>query len=247
MDVYADAVFFPLLKKETFCQEGHRLEEDGKGGYSMQGVVYNEMKGNYSSFNSVAFDEQFKSLFPATCYANDSGGDPLVIPSFTYEQFKAFHRAYYSPANCLLFLYGNIKTEDQLDFMQQSFFDRLEKIYPVPDEPKSFPAFGERFRKLEAPKAMTEEAVVYAEGPASDAKKSNVTLNWRYGLSSNIGHTMEVIFLLQLLAGNDSSPIAKALTDSRLGERLIAGGGAEAFCQMLYFGLSGVDKKMPMR
>ena len=243
MDVYADAVFFPLLKKETFYQEGHRLEEDGKGGYSMQGVVYNEMKGNYSSFNSVAFDEQFKSLFPATCYANDSGGDPLVIPSFTYEQFKAFHRDYYSPANCLLFLYGNIKTEDQLDFMQQSFFDRLEKIYPIPDVPKSFPAFGENFRKLEAPKAMTEEAVVYAEGPASDAKKSNVTLNWRYGLSSNIGYTMEVIFLLQLLAGNDSSPVAKALTDSRLGERLAVGGGAEAFCQMLYFGLSGVDKK----
>ena len=243
MDVYADAVFFPLLKKETFYQEGHRLEEDGKGGYSIQGVVYNEMKGNYSSFNSVAFDEQFKSLFPGTCYANDSGGDPLVIPSFTYERFKDFHRSYYSPANCLLFLYGNIKTETQLDFMQQSFFERLEKIYPIPDVPKNFPAFGEKFRKLEEPKAMSEEAVVYAAGPASDAKKSNVTLNWRYGLSSNIDDTMEVIFLMQLLAGNDSSPVAKTLSDSHLGERLVAGGGAEAFCQMLYFGLSGVDKK----
>jgi len=171
MDVYADAVFFPLLKKETFYQEGHRLEEDGKGGYSIQGVVYNEMKGNYSSFNSVAFDEQFKSLFSGTCYANDSGGDPLVIPSFTYERFKDFHRSYYSPANCLLFLYGNIKTETQLDFMQQSFFDRLEKIYPIPDVPLASPDFDAVLGCVENELMTLRDGInFYPEGKVSGAE-----------------------------------------------------------------------------
>jgi Zn-dependent M16 (insulinase) family peptidase len=242
MDVYGDAVFFPLLKEETFHQEGHRLEIDDKGKYSIQGVVYNEMKGNFSSFNTVAFDEQFRSLQHGTCYVHDSGGDPVVIPSFTYEQFKEFHHTYYSPANCLLFLYGSIPTEEQLDFIQKSVLDRLEKIYPVPEMPSSFPAVNESFLKMETPAPMTEPVTVEAPGPASDAKKSSVTLNWRCGCSCNIDDTMELIFLMQILAGNDSSPVSKALTDSHLGSRLIAGGGAEVATEMIYFGLSGVKK-----
>ncbi len=242
MDVYGDAVFFPLLKEETFHQEGHRLEIDDKGKYTIQGVVYNEMKGNFSSFNSVAFDEQFRSLQHGTCYVHDSGGDPLVIPSFTYEQFREFHHTYYSPANCLLFLYGSIPTEEQLDFIQRSVLDRLEKVYPVPAVPSRFPAVNESFLKLETPDPMTEPVTVEAPGPASGAKKSSVTLNWRYGRSSNIDDTMEIIFLMQILAGNDSSPVSKALTDSHLGDRLLAGGGAEAATEMMYFGLSGVNK-----
>ncbi|MCK9169309.1 MAG: insulinase family protein [Treponema sp.] len=242
MDVYGDAVFFPLLKKETFHQEGHRLEIDDKGKYTIQGVVYNEMKGNFSSFNSVAFDEQFRSLQYGTCYVHDSGGDPLEIPSFTYEQFKEFHHTYYSPANCLLFLYGSVPTEEQLDFIQQSVLDRLEKIYPVPERPARFPAVNEAFLKMETPGPMTEPVTVKASGPASGPKNSSVTLNWRYGRTSNIDNTMEIIFLMQVLAGNDSSPVSKALTDSHLGDRLIAGGGAETSAEMMYFGLSGVKK-----
>ena len=243
LDVYSDAVFFPLLKRETFLQEGHRLEIDENGNYAIQGVVYNEMKGNYSSFNSVAFDEQFKSLFSGTCYVNDSGGDPLVIPSLTYEDFKKFHRTYYSPANCLLFLYGNIATEEQLDFIQETVLTRLEKIYPMPKEQVVYPAVKKEFMQLETPCPIDKEVTVHAVGPASDAKESTVTLNWRYGKSSHIDDTMEVIFLLQLLSGNDGAPISKALTDAHLGERLIAGGGGEGFLQMLYFGLSGVKKQ----
>ena len=111
LDVYADAVFFPLLKKEAFLQEAHRLEMDENGEFSIQGVVYNEMKGNYSSFDSVAAEIQIRSLFPGSNYAFDSGGDPIEIPTFTYEAFKEFHQKYYSPEKCLLFLCGNIPTE----------------------------------------------------------------------------------------------------------------------------------------
>ena len=80
MDVYADAVFFPLLKKEAFMQEAHRLELNENGNFEIQGVVYNEMKGNYSSFESVASDAQIRSVYPDTNYAFDSGGDPEHIP-----------------------------------------------------------------------------------------------------------------------------------------------------------------------
>ena len=243
MDVYADAVFFPLLKRETFLQEGHRLEVDEKGAYAIQGVVYNEMKGNYSSFNSVAFDEQFKSLLRGTCYTNDSGGDPIAIPSLSYEDFTQFHRTYYSPANGLLFLYGNIATEEQLDFIEKAVLDRLEEKYPeIESDVARYESLKKEFIAMETPPQMYSELEVRAAGPASDAKKSSVTLNWRYGKSANIDDTMEVIFLLQLLCGNDSSPLSKALLGSRLGERLISGGGAEASVEMIYFGLSGVKE-----
>ena len=110
MSVYGDAVFFPLLNEWTFMQEGHRLELDEQGNPSIQGVVYNEMKGCYSSFDNYSSDWVVRSVLPETIYDCDSGGDPLDIPLLTYEQFKDFHKKYYSPSNCRLFLYGNIPT-----------------------------------------------------------------------------------------------------------------------------------------
>ena len=83
--VYADAVFFPLLKEEVFLQEGHRIEFDEKGRPSIQGVVYNEMKGKYSSYESVISDGIDNVVFNGTRYTNDSGGDPMAIPSLTYS------------------------------------------------------------------------------------------------------------------------------------------------------------------
>jgi Zn-dependent M16 (insulinase) family peptidase len=239
MDVYSDAVFFPLLRKETFLQEGRRLEVDDKGVYSMQGVVYNEMKGNYSSFSSVAFDEQIRSLQKGSCYENDSGGDPLVIPSLTYEQFRAYHHRYYSPSNCLLFLYGNIPTEEQLDFVQNAVLDRLEKMYPVPDEST---CCRNPYEALETPGSDGVMITVNKTGPDSDAKDSSVTVNWRYGRSRDIDTTMEIIYLMQVLAGNDSSPLLKALTDSHLGERPVRWGGPITSSQMVCTGLEGVKK-----
>ena len=104
MKVYGDAVFFPLLKKELFQQEGHRLYFDESGKPTISGVVYNEMKGNYSSHDSIAAEWCLRSLFPDTPYGVDSGGDPDHIPSLTYEQFVEFHRSYYHPSNARIFL-----------------------------------------------------------------------------------------------------------------------------------------------
>ena len=123
------------------------------------------MKGNYSSFESVAADVQIASLLPETNYSYDSGGDPLVIPEFTYEQFRAFHKKYYRPDNCLVFLYGNIPTEEQLDYLQEHFLNRLESMYPVPPARNNYPFVPQEFVQMESPLVYTK--------PIFIKKKSN--------------------------------------------------------------------------
>ena len=129
MSVYGDAVFFPKLTKEIFLQEAHRLTVDENNVPSIQGVVYNEMKGSYASFESVCYDENVKSLMNGSIYQKDSGGDPIDIPSITYQELIDFHNKWYRPDNCFVFLYGNIPTLEQLDFIQEKFLTRLEKKY----------------------------------------------------------------------------------------------------------------------
>ena len=160
MSVYADAVFFPLLKKESFMQEAHRIEFDENENPSIQGVVYNEMKGNYSNFESVAQDEIIKSLFKNTNYEYDSGGDPVKIPEFSYEEFKAFHKKYYVPSNCLLFLYGNIPTEEQLDFIQENFLNELEKNSSYNFNPSKTPLVPYEFLQMEEPEKILSYEVI---------------------------------------------------------------------------------------
>lgn len=243
-DVYADAVFFPLLKKEAFIQEGHRLEIDEKGEYSIQGVVYNEMKGNYSSFESVANDEQIRSLFPDTNYAYDSGGDPLEIPSLTYEAFKAFHKKYYRPDNCLLFLYGNISTEEQLDFLQENFLDRLEKTVPVPEKKEKYPEPAEEYVKFETAAPLSAPIEITAQAPDTGATGCTVTLNWLCGETKDLQNYIECAFLSEVLTGHDGSPVSKALIESDLGDDLapITGVINETRNFSMALGLHGVKK-----
>ena len=126
MSVYGEAVFRPLLPEWTFLQEGHRLEFAPDGRLSITGVVYNEMKGAYSSLDAYAGLWSVKAVMPGTPYAFESGGDPQEIPQLTWEGLKEFHRSRYSPANCRIFLAGNIPTEKQLSFLNEQFFSRLE-------------------------------------------------------------------------------------------------------------------------
>ena len=242
MDVYGDAVFFPLLKKEAFLQEAHRVEIDEKGKYSIQGVVYNEMKGNYSSFESVATDIQFSSLLPETNYAYDSGGDPAVIPEFTYEQFKAFHKKYYRPDNCLVFLYGNIPTEEQLDFLQEHFLDRLENKFAVPEAHSIYPFVPEEFVQIETPKVYTKPRFVEKIAPDSGATGATVTINWLCGQTRDLQSYMEACFLSEVLTGHDGSPLTKVLIESNLGDDLapLTGCSNETRSFSISFGLHGV-------
>ncbi len=223
MDVYGDAVFFPKLDHATFIQEGHRLEMDESGKLSIQGVVYNEMKGNYSSFQPIAFGDLIAAMFPDSYPAFESGGDPLHIPELTYQEFLDFHQKFYSPDNCLLFLYGDIPTEEQLDFIDQRFISRLIKKYDCRqggaiseiDTSSSLPLIKKEIRELQTLKFLEKSCSIKTFAPKTGSSGSLVTLNWYSGRAN-----MEKLFLCEALCGNDSSPLARALKDSKLGDEV---------------------------
>lgn len=243
MDVYADAVFFPLLDYNTFIQEGHRLELDEKDNLSIQGVVYNEMKGSYGSFYSVAIDEQIKAIFPESYPAFDSGGSPSDIPTLTYEEFKAFHQKFYNPNNCLLFLSGNIPTETQIDFLDEKFMGRLEKKFCCNEDIKNYdsdlPIINGEIKELQKFNFVPKSQEIRSKAPATGATGLLVTMNWYSGKNN-----LEKLYLSEVLCGNDSSPLAKKLKDSKLGDDLapIYNNYSSFPEEFFSYGLSGVKK-----
>lgn len=118
MHVYLDAVFHPNIYKEEkiFCQEGWHYElTEADASVIYNGVVYNEMKGAFSSPEDMLDREIMTTLYPDTPYFHESGGDPKRIPELTYEDFLAFHQKFYHPSNCYIYLYGNMDMAEKLD------------------------------------------------------------------------------------------------------------------------------------
>lgn len=249
MAVYGDAVFNPLLLKETFAQEAHRFEADETGRISIQGVVYNEMKGAYSSFDSIVSDCVIRYAFPGTPYAFDSGGDPVHIPDLTLDKLRAFHAEHYSPAKCRLFLYGNIPTETQLDFIEERFLSgSLQEDAKSPDASEnhnSAETLSSSERSLYEC-SFDEPRFVEVSGPACGGETgATVLLNWVFGPSSDMNEYMEAGILSELLMGHDASPLTKALVDSGLGEDTSPNNGLETELARLILscGMRGVKKR----
>ncbi len=131
MHVYLDAVFYPNIYKEEkiFRQEGWHYEmEDMDAPLKLNGVVYNEMKGAFSSADEVVDREIFNTLFPDTSYGVESGGDPQVIPELSYEEFLQFHSTYYHPSNAYIYLYGKMDMTEKLEWMDAQYLSQFEKI-----------------------------------------------------------------------------------------------------------------------
>ncbi|MCR4823169.1 MAG: insulinase family protein [Treponema sp.] len=246
MSVYGDAVFFPRLNKEIFMQEAHRLELDEKGNPSIQGVVYNEMKGSYSSFESVASDIALTSLLKGSVYEKDSGGDPLEIPSATYQDFLDFHRRWYRPDNCFLFLCGNIPTQEQLDFLQENFLNRLEKKFPDIDlSEEGRKKRIDEFLSLVKGEKVQSPIEIYASAPSGDGEDGETVLvNWDLGRSENAPSALEKLVLAGILCNHDGSPLQKALIESNLGEDTAPQNGlfASIYTSIFTVGLRGVKK-----
>ena len=242
-DVYADAVFFPKLDHETFIQEGHRLELDEEGKLSIQGVVYNEMKGEFSTFMQIAGNEQGAAMYPDSFYAYDSGGDPLEITSLTYEQFLAFHQKFYNPDNCLLFLYGDIPTENQLNYLADNFMERIAKKYNCTEDvsyaDSKIPVVPEDIKELQKLNHVTESKSVKVIAPETGSTGELVSMNWYAGEND-----IEKVFLADVLCGNDSSPITYKIRESNLGDDFSPLSGLNGPSPDTYFslGLSGVKK-----
>jgi len=237
MLVYGDAVFSPLLREEIFKQEGHHLEptrgDEPESDLNIVGVVYNEMKGNYSSPESIAGEWSIRSLFPDTPYGFDSGGDPEHIPELTYEQFVSFHHQYYHPSNCRIFLYGNISTQTYLSFLEEHFLEQFS-CRAIDSEIPYQPRWLES-RRVERTYPVKENDRL--------AKKSTVTVNWLSAPVIDPFTTTAMKILAEVLVGHAGSPLYKALMDSKLGEDIAPATGLETELKELVFtiGLRGTD------
>jgi len=129
MDVYLDAVFYPNIYKEKkiFMQEGWHYElEDADSDLKINGVVYNEMKGAFSSPDDVLDRAVLNTLFPDNTYAYESGGDPDDIPALTYEEYLEFHKKYYHPSNSYIYLYGDMDMEERLNWLDENYLSDFE-------------------------------------------------------------------------------------------------------------------------
>ena len=234
MSVYGDAVFFPLLKRQTFDQEGHRLEIDTEGKPHFSGVVFNEMRGAYSDFDSGVDRELRHSLLQGTVYAHDSGGFPPDIVKLSYEDFCAFHKKYYHPVNCKVFLYGNIETEKQLAFLQERFL----RFFEPAEKPPLIPAIT----PYPAPRVYS------ATAPAGEGKnpdKLTAAMNWLLPESADIDRLMDCMFLEELLLGHDGAPLQKKLLDCPFAEDVYPYNGGQADLKNICFtiGLTDIDKR----
>lgn len=230
IDVYLDAVFYPLLSRATFEQEGwhYELESPDKT-IIYKGVVFNEMKGVYSSPDSVLIEQAQHSLFPDTVYGLDSGGDPAHIPDLTYEQLTGFHRRFYHPSNSRIWFYGDDDPDRRLALMD-TWLSAFEAQQPDSAVPEQVP--------FDAPRASTH---VYRADPDGGGK-SFVATNWVLPSPTDAEAALHAQVLAHILIGTPASPLRKALLDSGLGEDL-AGCGLETHARQMFFstGLRGVD------
>lgn len=214
MDVYLDAIFYPNLyqKREIFEQEGWHYElEDINAPLKLNGVVYNEMKGAFSSKEEQLNSEIFRSLYKDTCYGMEAGGDPKVIPDLTYEEYIAFHKKYYHPSNCYLYLYGNMDIEEKLEWLDKEYlneFDLLEVDAKI---------------EVQQPYGISETTEYYSIGMQEDEKnKTYLSYNTIVGTSLDVETSIAMAALLQVLLNAPGAPVKQALLEAGIGTDILA-------------------------
>ncbi len=241
VDVYLDAVFFPNLTPSTLKQEGwHYDVEDAADPLTFKGVVFNEMKGVYSSPDSMLAEFSQRSLYPDTCYGLDSGGDPERIPDLTFEDFTGFHKRLYHPANAYAFFSGDDDPEKRLALLDE-YFSQFDAPQTAPDSEVALqPPFDAPRRFTHAYAAEADEK--NEEGGGDARAMCTVNFGLPEGRDPDLNLAFEV--LEHTLIGLPSSPLRKALVDSGLGED-ITGGGLETDLRQMSFslGLKGLPAK----
>lgn len=235
IDVYVDAVFYPLIPPQSLQQEGWHYEiENPQAPLDFKGIVFNEMKGAYSSPDNLLGRYTQESLFPDHPYGLDSGGDPRLIPDLTYEQFKAFHETYYHPSNARIFFYGDDDPEERLRLLNGYLADfkaiKVDSAIPLKT------AFAEP-KTLTFPYGVAQDDQEQAAG----GKKGMITTSWLLPEWHDPETTLALHILAYILTGTPASPVRKALIDSGLGEDL-AGPGFESDLRQMYYsaGMKGI-------
>lgn len=228
IDVYLDAVFHPLLTEDTFRQEGWHIDAIGADTpWTFKGVVYNEMKGVYSSPDSILAEQSQQAVFPDNLYSLDSGGNPEVIPSLTYEAFCDFHSRYYQPGNARFFFWGDDPEDERLRLINEEI-KNAPKTGEMPEVTLQKPLAAEKY--VEVPYAATE-----------DETRALLTLNWLLPERCNVAEALKLEMLEHILEGLPGSPLRRALMESGLGEDT-TGCGLELDLRQMYYstGLKGI-------
>ncbi len=230
IDVYIDAVFHPIISENIFRQEGWHLEaETSDGPWLYKGVVYNEMKGVYSSPDSRLSEESQHAIFPDTLYSLDSGGRPDEIPSLSYEEFRDFHSRYYHPSNSRFFFWGDDPEEERLAIVARALAGKGH--CDVDSSISLQPAFA-------APTRVTRAY------PAEKGAKCLFTVNWLTGKRGDLERTLTLEMLQHILEGMPGSPLRRALISSGLGEDTTGDGLQMDLAQTSYStGLKGVAEE----
>lgn len=231
MDVYLDAVLYPNLRHDPFIlkQEGwhYDIGEENEP-ITYKGVVYNEMKGAFSSPETVLGDTTDKILYPQTIYANSSGGNPPSIPDLSYEEFVNFHKTYYHPSNSYIFFYGNGDMAKHLAFLDEAYlqdFEVSDRIGQIKSQ-EPFPAM----READVPYAL-------AEGEETEGK-AILSYNWVVGRATDPLNYYGLDMLAQMLGCSESAPVKTALLKAGIGKEVYA----MADCSMLQPRISIVAK-----
>ena len=216
MDVYMDSVFSPNIYKEPniFRQEGWHYElEKPEDDLTLNGVVYNEMKGAFSSADGVLEREILNTLFPDTPYCNESGGDPDVIPELTYEQFLDFHRRYYHPSNSYIYLYGNMDVEEKLRWLDEEYLGKYEYT-PVDSQIPYQQPFEQPIEKER-----------YYSISSSESEENSTYLSYSWAIGTNLDREQYIAFdvLDYALLSTQGAPIKQALLDAGIGDDIYGG------------------------
>ena len=232
MDVYMDAVLHPNIYKEEkiFRQEGWHYELESKDAPLIyNGVVYNEMKGAYSSPESILDSVTQKTLFPDTCYGKDSGGDPVHIPELSYEKFLDFHRTYYHPSNSYIYLYGDMDMAEKLTWLDEEYLSHYEER-PVDSRIREQKAFAEPVER--------EFSYSITEGE-SEEDATYLSVNTVVG--DDLDPKLYVAFqiLEYTLLDAPGAPLKQALIDAGIGKDVM--GGYESGILQPYFSVIAKD------
>lgn len=211
MDVYLDAVFNPNITKyeEIFKQEGWHYELTGKDDeLKINGVVYNEMKGAYSSPDEVLSSQIYRSLFPDNTYSKDSGGNPEYIPKLTYEAYLDFYHKYYHPSNSYIYLYGDMYVVERLEWLDKEYLS-LYDYKKVNSEINKQPAFDE-IKNVEAQYSITMD----------DSQENKTYLSYNRVVGDSLDEMLYQAFdvLDYALVSSPGAPVKQALIDAGIGD-----------------------------
>ncbi len=211
MHVYLDAVFYPNIhnEKKIFQQEGWHYElESADDELTINGVVYSEMKGAFSSPDDVLEREIMNSLFPDTAYGVESGGDPDVIPELSYEEFLAFHKSFYHPSNSYIYLYGDMDMAEKLIFMDEHYLSKFDAL--------------EIDSEIKMQKAFDDVKDVVIEYPISEAEseEENAYLSYNTIVGDSLDRELYVAFQIldYAISSAPGAPLKTALIDKGIGK-----------------------------